>query len=75
MTTVETFLDVGQVAEMLNLSSATIRKWVLTGYIPYKKIGRVVRFSPSEIQDWAKSKIGGLGQREAQAQDNAGGCK
>ena len=60
MTGIETFLDVGQVAEMLGLSIATIRKWVLTGYIPYKKIGRAVRFSPLEVQDWAKAKTGGM---------------
>ena len=52
----EKLLDVGQVAEMLGLSIATIRKWVLTKYIPYLKIGRVVRFSASEIQDWTKGK-------------------
>jgi excisionase family DNA binding protein len=56
MTGIETFLDVGQVAQMLGLSSATIRKWVLTGFIPCKKIGRAVRFSASEIQGWAESK-------------------
>ena len=56
MAGVETFLDAVQVAQMLGLSVATIRKWVLTRYIPYKKIGRAVRFSALEIQDWAKSK-------------------
>ena len=77
MTGIETFLDVGQVAEMLGLSIATIRKWVLTGYIPYKKIGRAVRFSPLEVQDWAKAKIGGTAQRQTQphAQVNEGGDK
>ena len=52
----ETFLDAGQVAEMLGLSIATIRKWVLIGYIPYLKIGRTVRFSATEVQDWARGK-------------------
>ena len=56
MAGVETYLDVGQVAEIFGLSIATIRKWVLTGYIPYKKFGRAVRFSVTEIHDWAKSK-------------------
>jgi len=59
MTNVETFLDVSQVAQMLGLSIATIRKWVLTGFIPCKKIGRAVRFSASEIESWAKSKSKG----------------
>jgi excisionase family DNA binding protein len=56
MTEVGTFLDADQVAVMLGLSTATIRKWVLTGYIPCKKIGRAVRFSASEIEGWVRSK-------------------
>jgi excisionase family DNA binding protein len=69
MTEIETFLDVGQVAQMLGLSSATIRKWVLTGFIPCKKIGRAVRFSASEIQCWAKGKS--KGQAQPQKQEGA----
>jgi excisionase family DNA binding protein len=52
----ETLLNAGQVARMLGLSIATVRKWVLTGFIPYKKIGRAVRFSAAEIQDWTLKK-------------------
>ena len=40
----ERLLDVGQVAEMMGLSVATVRKWVLSRYIPYRKMGRAVRF-------------------------------
>jgi excisionase family DNA binding protein len=56
MTEYETFIDVAQVAKMLGLSVATIRKWVLIKYIPYKKIGRAVRFSATEIREWAHNK-------------------
>jgi excisionase family DNA binding protein len=52
----ETFLDVRQVAEMLGLSIATIRKWVLIRYIPYQKLGRAVRFSAPEIREWVKTR-------------------
>jgi excisionase family DNA binding protein len=52
---IEQFLDAGQVAELLGLSVATIRKWVLIWYIPYKKIGHAVRFSAREIQEWVKT--------------------
>ena len=72
MTGIETVFDVGQVAQMLGLSIATIRKWVLTGYIPYKKIGRAVRFSPLEVQDWAKAKNGSSAQRKAKAEVHGG---
>ncbi|MDR2661827.1 MAG: helix-turn-helix domain-containing protein [Treponema sp.] len=53
---IEQFLDVGQVAEMLGLSVATIRKWVLIRYIPYQKLGRAVRFSAPEIREWVKNR-------------------
>jgi excisionase family DNA binding protein len=56
MTELKTFLDVGQVAEMLGLSTATIRKWVLIRYIPYQKLGRAVRFSVPEIRAWVKNR-------------------
>jgi excisionase family DNA binding protein len=52
----ETLLNVGQVAEMLGISIATIRKWVLTGFIPYRKIGKAVRFSAADIRDWTLNK-------------------
>jgi excisionase family DNA binding protein len=56
MAELETFLNVGQVAEMLGLSTATIRKWVLIRYIPYQKLGRAVRFSTPEIREWVKTR-------------------
>lgn len=56
MTELEMFLDVGQVAEMLGLSVATIRKWVLIRYIPYRKLGRAVRFFAPEIREWVKTR-------------------
>jgi len=74
----ETLLNVGQVALMLGLSVATIRKWVLIRYIPYRKIGRAVRFSASEIQEWAKSRcVVPLGNRKEHidAPDIGGGEK
>jgi excisionase family DNA binding protein len=52
----EVLLDVGQVAEMLKISVATVRRWVLQGYIPYMKIGKAIRFSNSDIENWVSSK-------------------
>ena len=62
----ETLLNVGQVAQMLGLSISTIRKWVLIGFIPYRKIGRAVRFSAFEIQEWVRYKSGGQGRHPIQ---------
>ena len=69
----EKLLDVGQVAEILGLSTATIRKWVLTKYIPYLKIGRVIRFSASEIQNWTKGKS--AVRERSSTQEHEGGGK
>jgi len=54
---IETFIDVGQVAEMLGLSVATIRRWVLTGYIPTKKSGGrfVFRLRKYRAGRWEKA--------------------
>jgi excisionase family DNA binding protein len=41
-----------QVSEMTQVPIKTIRHWVYMRRIPYKKIGRHVRFDPSEIRDW-----------------------
>ena len=56
----EVLLDVGQVAEMLKISVATVRRWVLQGYIPYMKIGKAIRFSNSDIESWINSKCANL---------------
>jgi excisionase family DNA binding protein len=52
----ETLLKVEQVARLMGISAATVRRWVLLRYIPYQKIGKAVRFSLPEIQDWLKSR-------------------
>jgi excisionase family DNA binding protein len=72
MTELETFLDAGQVAEMLGLSVATIRKWVLIRYIPYRKLGRAVRFSAPEIRDWVKTRSVKPMERQETAGDEGG---
>jgi len=72
MNEAETFLDVEQVAEYLKLSTATIRKWVLIKFIPYKKIGRSVRFSSLEIQEWMMSKSSSPRNQQKQNSDESG---
>ena len=52
----EVLLDVGQVAAMLKISIATVRRWVWQGYIPYMKIGKAIRFSKSDVENWVSSK-------------------
>jgi excisionase family DNA binding protein len=60
----EVLLDVGQVAAMLKISTATVRRWVWQGYIPYMKIGKAIRFSDSDIEHWINSKCAYLKKHE-----------
>ena len=40
-------------AEMLGIAPVTLRKWVMKGRIPAKKLGkRIVRFDPRELREW-----------------------
>jgi excisionase family DNA binding protein len=72
MMELETFLDAGQVAKLMGLSIATIRKWVLIRYIPYKKIGRAVRFSTEEIREWVKTRTVKPAEEEIQLFETSG---
>jgi excisionase family DNA binding protein len=51
----ERYLDTEDLAAMLGVSVATIRKWVFEDKLPYRKFGRLVRFSQPEIREWAKN--------------------
>ncbi|GHV65136.1 hypothetical protein AGMMS49587_18880 [Spirochaetia bacterium] len=48
----EKLMDVDDVAEIMGLQAATIRKYVLERSIPFHKIIKAVRFVPSEIEAW-----------------------
>jgi excisionase family DNA binding protein len=52
----EKYLDVKELAAMFGLSVATVRRWVFDRAIPYQKFGRLVRFSLTEVKEWAKSR-------------------
>lgn len=45
-------LKIEQVAELLNVSESTIRKWLANGEIPAYKLNHQTCFSRSEIEDW-----------------------
>jgi len=48
----EQLLTTEQVAEWLNMSESTIRKWVHYRFVPHVKLGRAVRFRKEEIEKW-----------------------
>ena len=49
-----------QAAEILTISVATLRRRVMLGEIPHKKIGRSVRFSEDDIDAIIRSVPGGV---------------
>jgi len=48
----EVYLTIEEMALMLKLSEQTIRRYVFNKTIPYRKIGKAVRFRLSEIEKW-----------------------
>jgi nitrogen PTS system EIIA component len=53
-------LKIKDVAELLNISETTVRRWVLDGKIPAYRLNHQYRFSRTEIDDWVmNSRISG----------------
>jgi PTS system nitrogen regulatory IIA component len=53
-------LELKDVAELLDVSENTIRRWIADGRIPYYRLNHRLRFSRSEIENWVlSSKQGG----------------
>jgi len=48
-------LKIKDVAELLNVSETTIRRWVIEGKIPVYRLNHQYRFSRIEIQNWVLS--------------------
>ncbi len=48
-------LKLKDVAELLNVSEATVRRWIANGKIPYYRLSHQFRFSRSEIENWVLS--------------------
>lgn len=56
-------LKIKDVAELLNVSETTIRRWLADGKIPAYRINHQYRFSRNEIEDWVMNFK--LGQHQA----------
>jgi excisionase family DNA binding protein len=53
-TGVPQFLNVEEVAAMLQLEPRTIYNMVSQRRIPFRRAGRQLRFNPKEIDEWTK---------------------
>ncbi len=52
----EKLLTVPQLCDHLQVSKSLVYKWVHYDFVPYVKIGNIVRFKESELNRWLKNK-------------------
>ncbi len=52
----EILIDIRRLSEYLGVKVGTIYSWVHSKQIPHKKLGGLLRFSISEIEEWVKQK-------------------
>jgi excisionase family DNA binding protein len=52
----ETLIDIAELGRLTSIKAATLRKYVAQRKIPFVKVGRLVRFMPSEIEGWLASR-------------------
>jgi excisionase family DNA binding protein len=50
------FLNVEELTQYLRVKRSTIYDWVHKSSIPHYKLGRLVRFRESEVNEWLKTK-------------------
>lgn len=43
---------VEEVADYLRVSTRTVESWVYRKVIPFRKVGRLIRFKPAQIEQW-----------------------
>lgn len=48
----EFYMNVAMVSDYLHVAKSTIYKWVESGFIPYKKLGKKVLFIKKDIDQW-----------------------
>jgi excisionase family DNA binding protein len=48
------WLTLNELCAWLNITERHARKLVARDAIPYRKVGRLLRFTPAEIEEWSK---------------------
>jgi excisionase family DNA binding protein len=58
-------IDIRELAEWLGVAVGTIYQWAYLRKIPFKKVGRCLRFAVDEIDEWllARSTMGSASKR------------
>ena len=52
----EQLVNVDQLAGYLGVKESTVYQWVHEGKLPNYKVGKLVKFRISEVEDWLKSR-------------------
>lgn len=59
-TDIETLLNEKQLARLIGVSIGTLRFWRGEGKGPrYRKVGQLVRYAPSDVNDWLSRRPAG----------------
>jgi excisionase family DNA binding protein len=53
---IEQLLNIEDLSTWLMISEKTLRDWVYKRQIPFKKVGNLIRFVPSEIHRWIEER-------------------
>lgn len=49
-------VSINTLSNMLEMSESTIRYYILKNYIPYVKLGKLIRFDKEAINKWIKDR-------------------
>jgi len=52
----EKLLTVKQLCDMLQIKPSTVYKWVHYSYIPYVKLGDLIRFKKEKVDGWIEKR-------------------
>ena len=55
MTPTENWVDIAEVATHLQVTKDSIYRWVDSRSFPAHRVGRLLRFKLSEVDDWVRS--------------------
>lgn len=47
--------DIPELAEILQVSPVTIRRWIASGLLPHHRIGKLIRFTEHDIESFLKA--------------------
>ncbi len=67
MTTEEGWVGIAEVAAHLQVAKDSIYRWVASKGFPAHRVGRLLRFKLSEVDEWVKTSAGGDGETHPEA--------